>query len=188
MPKPGYKYLTTYMMSSVIYDLTVEFCQRWIPKNSRTFDQMVQAARSGKQNIAEGYSFKSLKSYIKLLGVAFGSTKELHEDYEDFLRQKKLNLWDKNNSRVRGFREFRVKWINENTLNTPKLPQIPEQAANLLITFCNQQEFLVSRQIASLEQKFINEGGYTEKLFHKRLNQKSYDNQKYPKNPNIPNY
>lgn len=171
MNQPGYKYLTTYMMATVNFDLTVEFCERWIPKNSRTRDQMTQAARSGKQNIAEGYSFKSLKSYIKLLSVAFGSTKELHEDYEDFLRQRKLMLWPKDGARVRGFREFRVRWMDESqtALNTPKLPNDPEEAANMLITFCNQQEFLLSRQIKSLEEKFVNEGGYTENLFKKRI-------------------
>jgi len=169
MSKAGYKYLTTYMMSCVISDLTVEFCKQWISKYSRTFDQMVQAARSGKQNIAEGYLFKSLKSYIRLVGVALGSIKELHEDFEDFLRQRKLPIWDKNDPRVSTFRKFRVKWINENTLNTPKLPNNPEEAANFMITLCNQQEYLLTRQIASLEQKFINEGGYSENLFKKRL-------------------
>lgn len=165
----GYKNLTVYMLSCVIYDLTVEFCNRYISKYSRTFDQMVQAARSGKQNIAEGHTFKSLKSYIKLLGVSHGSTKELHEDYEDFLRQRKLQLWRKDDTRVKVFRDFRVSWISENTLNTPNLPNNPEQAANMLITFCNLNEFLLLKLIKTLEQKFINEGGYSENLFKKRL-------------------
>ena len=79
----GYKNLITFMLSTVIHDLTVEFCNRWINKRSRTYDQMVQAARSGKQNIAEGYKQKSLKSYIKLAGVAQGSIEELMLDYQE---------------------------------------------------------------------------------------------------------
>src|SRR5579884_2956162 len=89
----GYKYLKSYQLSVVIYDLTVEFVNRYIPKNSRTCDQMTQAARSGKQNIAEGYLEKSLKMYIKLLGVARASLGELLEDYEDFARQHRLQVW-----------------------------------------------------------------------------------------------
>lgn len=167
--KGGYKNLTVYMLACIIYDLTVEFCNYWVPKNSRTHDQMVQAARSAKQNIAEGHTFKSLKSYIKLLGVSHGSTKELHEDYEDFLRQRKFQLWGKDDPKIRVFREFRVKWIDKNILNTPNLPHNPEQAANMLITFCNLNEFLLLKLIKTLEQKFINEGGYSENLFKKRL-------------------
>lgn len=187
MTKAGYKYLVTYMLACVIYDLTAEFCDHWIKKNSRTYDQMIQAARSGKQNITEGYMLKSLKGYIYLLGIAKGSTTELNEDYGDFLRQKGYQIWDKNDPRVKTFRKFRVKWINEDTLNTPKLPNDPEEATNMLITFCNQQEFLLTRQITSLEQKFINEGGYTENLLKKRLTQRNYDPKKHPKIPNYPN-
>lgn len=88
----GYKRLTTYILATVICDLNVEFIKSWISYKSRTRDQMEQAGRSGKQNIAEGYTIQSLKSYIKLLGVAVGSIKELSADYEDFLRQNQLAI------------------------------------------------------------------------------------------------
>lgn len=168
----GYKYLSSYILATVIQDLTVKFCQRYIDPRSRTTDQMIQAARSGKQNIAEGYSVQSLESYIKLLGVAEGSIRELAIDYEDYLRQHQLPTWDKNSREVRGFRAFRAVWINSNTPNTPNLPHSPEEAANMLLTFCQMDTFLMSRQLAALKEKFIREGGFRENLFKKRLEYK----------------
>lgn len=90
----GYKNLATYIFATVIYDLTVQFCRRFISSRRQT-EQMEQAARSDKSNIAEGYTFQSLETYIKLLGTACGSAKELGEDCEDFLRQRNLSLWPK---------------------------------------------------------------------------------------------
>ena len=174
MAKPGYHYLTTYMLASIIYDLTVEFCGKFLPGREylRIREQMIHAARSGRQNIAEGYEEKSLQSYIKLLGVADASLEELLLDYQDYLRQRKLPLWSKEDLRIRGFREFRVKWIDENTLNTPNLPNDPTEAANLLITLIAQATFLLAKQIKALEEKFIAEGGYRENLFKKRMDRR----------------
>lgn len=172
--KPGYKYLITYQLAVVIFDLTVEFCDRFIDKRSRTHDQMVQAGRSGKQNIAEGYLERSLKSYIKLLGVALASIGELLEDYEDFLRQRGLPQWGKEDSKVREMRGVRV--VSEpypHLLQFPHIPHDPILAANLMITLCQRATYLLKRQIESLEQKFVTEGGYTENLFKKRLEQRN---------------
>lgn len=110
MSKAGYQHLTTYMLATVIYDLTYEFCNVYLPGPAygRLRDQIIHAARSGRQNIAEGYEEKSLKSYIKLLGVARASQEELLLDYQDFLRQRKLPIWDKNHPKIREFRAFRV--------------------------------------------------------------------------------
>lgn len=164
MTEPGYKYLKTYQLATVIYDLVVEFCERFLRgfDYRRTREQMIQAARSGKQNIVEGSIFKSHKGYIKLLGISLGSFKELLEDFEDFLRQRKLPLWSKDDPRVRKIRGIRF-------IDKPDLPDIPEKAANLMITLINQETFMLDRQIKSLEEKFIQEGGYSEKLFKKRL-------------------
>jgi four helix bundle suffix protein len=174
MTQVGYKYLKTYQLSVVIYDLTVEFCERFLSGfgNRRTREQMIQAARSGKQNIAEGYQEKSLKGYIKLTGVAYASLEELLEDYRDFLRQRNLEIWVKDNPRIRVFREFRVFWDfkkSPSSPNTPILPKEPEEAANFILTLGHQASFLLNKQIKSLEEKFINEGGYTENLFKQRL-------------------
>ena len=177
MTEAGYKYLKTFQLATVIYDLTVEFCEKFLYgiDYRRMRDQMIQAARSGKQNIAEGYIEKSLKDYIRFLGFSNGSIKELTEDYEDFLRQRKLFLWDKNDPRVRGFRGLRVFGDfqstpnSQNTPNTPiRIPDNPETVANLISTFCHQASYLLSLQIKSLEEKFLKEGGYTENLYKKR--------------------
>ena len=165
----GYKYLTTYVFAVIIHDLTIVFCHRYLDRKSRTVDQMEQAARSGKQNVAEGYSLESLESYIKLLGVAFGSLKELGIDYEDFLRQKGFSIWPKHDSRVRAFREFRAFWRYPNIPNTPNLPNDPEEAANMLLTFCQMETYLLKKQIEALKKKFVSEGGFRENLFRDRL-------------------
>jgi four helix bundle protein len=94
-PHGGFRNLKSYQMAEIVYDATVKFCDRWIGRRSRTHDQMVQAARSGKQNIAEGStaSGTSKKTELKLVGVARASLEELLLDYQDFLRQRKLRLW-----------------------------------------------------------------------------------------------
>lgn len=167
----GYKYLKTFQLATIIYDLTLKFCNRYINIKSRTHDQMVQAGRSGKQNIAEGYLEKSLKMYIKLLGVSRGSFGELLEDYEDFARQNKVLLLQKERA-IREIGEIREIWANISP-DYPYIPSLPTNiatAVNLLITLLNQVNYLLDRQIASLEEKFVSEGGWSEKLFKKRLN------------------
>lgn len=101
-PHGGYQNLKSYQMSEIIYDATVAFCDRFINRRSRTHDQMVQAARSGKQNIAEGSmaSGTSRKTELKLVGVARTSLEELLLDYQDYLRQKALPLWGKDHPRA----------------------------------------------------------------------------------------
>lgn len=111
---------------------------------------------------------QSLEGYIKLAGVAEGSIKELAADYEDFLRQRGLAIWPKEDSRVRVFRGFRAVWKSPNIPNTPNLPKDPEEAANMLLTFCQMESYLLSRQIAALKEKFVKEGGFRENLFKKR--------------------
>lgn len=167
--RPGYEYLSAYMLGKVIQDLTVEFCNRYIDRKSRTHDQMVQAARSNCQNIAEGHSNPSLKGYIKLAGIAYGSNEELTKDYQDFLRQRDLPIWDKNDKKTREFRGFRVVWITPTSLNTPTLPNSPVEAANMLLTFCNLDGYLLKRLVVSLMEKHEKEGGLTEKMYTKRI-------------------
>jgi restriction system protein len=167
--RPGYEYLAAYMLGKIIQDLTVEFCNRYIDRKSRTHDQMVQAARSNCQNVAEGFSNPSLKGYIKLAGIAFGSNEELTKDYQDFLRQRNLPIWDKNDEKIEKFREFRAFWVTQTSLNTPKLPNSPVEAANMILTFCNLDGFLLKRLVASLLQKHEKEGGLTEKMYATRI-------------------
>lgn len=178
--KPGYKNLLVYKFALIIYDLTSEFCDKYISRYSRTVDQMVQAARSGKQNIVEGSLEKSLKSYIKLVGVSRASFEELLEDYFDFLRQKNLPAWDKDDERVKQIRSIRL----GDSPNLPNLPNWansanlagnPEIFANLSITLIKMECYLLDKLLKSLEEKFIREGGYTENLFKKRLDYRKYN-------------
>lgn len=148
---------------------------------------MVQAARSGKQNIVEGVgqSDTSKKGEIKLLGVAKASLEELISDFEDFLRQRKLGVWPKTDNRILEFRKLGFKLSNLGNLSDLGnlkeklvLPKKEEEAANLLLTFCHQSTYLLDRQIKSLEEKFVTEGGFSENLLKRRLAQrrKTYEN------------
>jgi len=168
---PKYKYLLTYRYSEIVHDLTAEFCNLHISKFSRTYDQMVQAARSGKQNIVEGVgqSVTSKKGELKLLGVAKASIEELITDFEDFLRQKGLEIWPKTHSKIKDFRALGILATKNYPLKLIKLPKSPLEAANLLLTLCHQLTFLLDRQISSLEEKFVREGGFSENLLRRRL-------------------
>lgn len=179
---PKYKYLLTYRYSEMIHDLTVPFCEKWIEWKSRTRDQMVQAARSGKQNIVEGIgqSHVSSSGEIKLLGVAKASLEELITDYEDILRQRNLAIWPKTDLRIMGFRELGLKLSNlrnlsdlGNLIEKPILPENVENAANLLLTFCHMTTFLLDKQIKAAETKFIEDGGFSENLLKRRLDYRS---------------
>ncbi len=173
--KAGYEYLLAYKLTVPIYDYTVVFCERWIPKNSRTTDQMVQAARSGMQNIAEGYSQESLAGYIKLSGVSHGSLEELLKDYYSFARQRKVSIWSKERV-VRELGELGEVWELLRKTKTlpdspqfPELPKDPEKAANLMITLIHQASYLIDKLIVSLKEKHQKEGGFSEKLLQSRL-------------------
>lgn len=172
----GYRNLKSFQVAEVIYDGTVRFCEKYIDRSSRTRDQMVQAARSGRQNIAEGSmaSGTSKKTELKLTGVAKASLEELLLDYEDFLRQRGLRLWPKDSTEalaVRNrFRSDASDWSDKSDwLDNP------EMAANTLICLIHQATYLLRRQMKSLEQRFLSEGGFTEKLYRIRTQAKASD-------------
>lgn len=163
----GYKKLPFFRQSEIIYDFTIEFCQIYIDKRSRTFDQMVQAARSGKQNIAEGYQQKSMEGKLKLVGVARGSLEELLNDYQDFLRQRNLVLWEKDSEKSRIVRSLVYNRYN-NYSNYKNYITSPEPAANAMICLINQTNNLLDQKLRWLEELFIKQGGFKENLFRKR--------------------
>lgn len=171
MSEGGYKSLPFFKQSEIIYDFTVEFCKLYINKTSRTYDQMTQAARSGKQNIPEGYLQKSLEGRIKLLGVSRGSFEELLNDYLDFLRQKGLKIWGKDSPKAKAVRK--LVYNNYNNYNHYKnYISSPEDAANAMICLINQTNRLLDQKLRWLEEKFVAEGGFRENLFKKRLERK----------------
>ncbi len=166
----GYRKLRSFQTAQLVYDGTVIFCDRFIEKRSRTHDQMVQAARSGVQNIAEGSmaSATSKKTELKLTGVARASLEELLLDYEDFLRQRSMRLWDKNSTEA-----LAVRNKYQSAPSDPSDPynlktSSPEAVANTLICLINQASFLLGRQMQNLEQTFLQEGGFTERLYRER--------------------
>ena len=172
-PHGGFRSLKSYQMSEIVYDGTVVFCDRWIGRRSRTHDQMVQAARSGKQNIAEGSmaSGTSKKFELKLVGVARASLEELLLDCQDFLRQRNLPLWGKDHPKSQQIR--RLAYASHRSYRTYKTyieGASAEVAANTLICLIHQTNFLLDQQLRQLEKQFLEQGGFTEKLYHARQN------------------
>jgi four helix bundle suffix protein len=171
-------------VTEIIYDGTVSFCDRFVGKRSRTHDQMVQAERSGRQNIAEGSraSATSSQTELRLVNVARASLDELLLDYEDFLRQRGLSAWEKDDPQAMEVRalgrnnpagqsdrtdrpvaEAYFRWLNHAD---------PAVVANTLICLIHQANYLLDRQIAGLEKQFIQEGGYSERLHAARLEER----------------
>lgn len=197
MPEPlipkhgGYRRLKSFQVAEVIYDLTVRFCEKYVDRFSRTRDQMVQAARSGRQNIAEGSmaSGTSKKTELKLTGVAKASLEELRLDYEDFLRQCKLPLWDRNDPRRVALIAARPATADDVAAwavsvkkglsghggragaaasTTSTLSTFPEIAANGALALIAVATALLDRQMRALAAAFEREGGFTERLYRTR--------------------
>lgn len=169
-PHGGYRELKSYQNAEIVYDATVRFCDRFVDRRSRTHDQMVQAARSGKQNIAEGSmaSGTSKKTELKLVGVARASLEELLLDYQDFLRQRSLALWEKSHPTAQAVRRLVYKTDNSYTTYKNLVESEAETAANALVCLIHQTNYLLDRQLRQLEQQFLEEGGFTEKLYRAR--------------------
>jgi len=197
----GYRKLKSFQMAQVIYDITVRFCDRYVEKRSRTHDQMVQAARSGVQNIAEGSqaSGTSKKTELKLTNVARASLEELRLDYEDFLRQRGLPIWNRDDSRRQALIDRRcatadevAQWVKEahdrrrsgqsgphgQKLFTPSTKPtqstFPELAANAALVLLAVSCSLLDRQLAAQAKVFETEGGFTERLYRVRSEKRSF--------------
>ena len=171
-PHGGYRELKSYQNAEIVYDATVKFCDRLVDRRSLTHDQMVQAARSGKQNIAEGSmaSGTSKKTELKLVGVARASLEELLLDFEDFLRQRGLAVWGKDHPTAQVVRKLVYRTNRSYETYKPYVEDAPpEVAANTLICLINQTNYLLDQQLRQLEQQFLEEGGFTEKLYRTRL-------------------
>jgi four helix bundle suffix protein len=194
-PHGGYRKLKSFQIAQLVYDVTVRFCDRYIEKRSRTHDQMVQAARSGVQNIAEGSqaSGTSKKTELKLTNVARASLEELRLDYEDFLRQRGLPLWDREDSRRKELVAQRcatadevAAWVKEqqqkhghnglhgldgqstSPMSSTASMNYPEIAANATLTLIAVACSLLDRQLAAQAVTFEKEGGFTERLYRMR--------------------
>ncbi|MBI5762110.1 MAG: four helix bundle protein [Planctomycetes bacterium] len=174
----GYRRLKSFQQAELVYDATVRFCERFIDKRSRTTDQMVQAARSGRQNIAEASqaSGTSKKTELKLVGVARASLEELLLDYEDFLRQRGMPLWAKDSREAVFVRKLASKKDRSyETYRTYIETRPSEVVANILICLIHQANYLLDQQLRGLEKEFLEKGGFTERLYHMRKARKNQD-------------
>ncbi len=171
----GYQNLLSYQKAEIVYDATVYFCDRYIDRRSRTHDQMVQAARSGKQNIVEGSmaSGTSKEMEIKLTNVARASLEELLADYRDFLRTRGAVLWDKNSREAQFVRKLGNGENGTQGSYETYRPYIetrpPEVVANIIICLIHQTNYLLDRLLKQLEQAFLKEGGLRERMTRARL-------------------
>jgi four helix bundle suffix protein len=171
-PRGNYRGLLSYQKAEVIYDITYRFCQRFFAKGDRTIDQMIQAARSGKQNIAEGgkAALTSSESEIKLTNVARASLEELLVDYQDFLRVRNLRLWNKDSKEA----QF-VRALGRQADDTYERYRVfcetrpAEVVANIAICLIHQTNYLLDRYLRQLEVQFVRDGGIRERMTRARL-------------------
>jgi len=171
-PHGGYTNLLTYRKAEIIYDATVKFCARFLEKRDRTIDQMVQAARSGKQNIVEGsmVSGTSKEGELKLTGVARASLEELLTDYRDFLRTRNMHLWDKESNESLEIRNLgKSKDATYASFKNYIEVSPAEVAANVIICLIHQANYLLNRQLMALEKDFLEHGGLRERMTRARL-------------------
>ena len=167
----NYKNLHFYQKSDVLYQLTCIFCQRFLPLcGDRTVDQMVQAARSCKQNIVEGSEdgATSSETEIKLINVARSSNDELREDYEDYIKKHNLTLWEPGHKRFKPMQEY----TRQHNALEDYLPYaekwLSEEFANICLTLCYQVDAMMNRYLKRLEKQFVEQGGIKERMYAAR--------------------
>jgi four helix bundle suffix protein len=175
LPHGGYRRLRSWQSAEIVYDATVVFCDRFIERGSRTRDQMIQAARSGVQNIAEGSmaAATSKKTEMTLTSVARGSLEELLGDYRGYLRQRELGEWDSNSAEALAVRA-RYKSIARGQKDPYGVRDADAgTAANTLICLVQQTSYLLGRQLEALDRQFLDEGGFGERMFRLRRERNS---------------
>jgi len=171
-PHGNYAELLSYQKAEVVYDLTFRFCQRFLAKGDRTIDQMVQAARSGKQNIVEGSkaSVTSKETEIKLTNVARSSLEELLKDYCDFLRVRDLKLWAKDSEQAQYVRRLGNRpHVTYEAFREFCETRPAEVVANIALCLIHQTNYLLDQQMRRLERDFVVEGGLRERMTRARL-------------------
>ena len=188
LPSDGYKKLKSFKLARLIYDITVHFVELYIPAKSRTCDQMVQAARSGVQNIAEGsvIAATSAKLEINLYNVARGSLEELKLDYQDYLRQNNEKIWQKNSPlydefirrKIAAAVEFKsfIEWaenIQPQSVNIRKIPYKSVLVANAVLLLIDTVTYFLKKQMDAKIKTFVANGGFSENMLHARLDNRN---------------
>ena len=182
-PHGGYQNLLSYQKAQIVFDATVYFCGRFLDKRDRTYDQMIQAVRSGKQNIVEGSmaSGTSKESEIKLTNVARASLEELLTDYRDFLRTRRLAEWPKDHRYTRRLRDLnRLPNATYETFRKGIENPDPATCANVIIGLIRVATYLLDRQLKHLEKAFVEEGGLRERMTRARLAQRAKASRRQP--------
>ena len=197
LPQHGhYRHLRVYQVTEMIYDITFYFTQHYLQKGDRTIDQMVQAARSGKQNIAEGNqaAATSSETEIKLTNVAKASLEELLDDYEDYLRVRNLPQWGNLHPRYEKMRQYAKSEQIKNNYAQVVQKMNDEEIANLSITLIHQATYMLHKLLITMQERFVTEGGIKERMFQARVNyrnsqnhQSYQNNQSNQSNPNTLN-
>lgn len=197
-----YRNLRVYKVAEIIYDITYYFANKYLRMGDRTIDQMIQAARSGKQNIAEGNqaAVTSSETEIKLTNVAKASLEELLDDYEDYLRVRNLQQWGKLHPRYEKMRQYARSENIYKDYADKIIHMNDEEIANLSITLIHQANFMLHKLLMTMQERFVKEGGIRERMFHCRSNYRKLQNnqnnqitpnnqsiQSFPNSPNIPN-
>lgn len=170
----GIESTLVYWLAVEIFNLTNIFCERYVDRKSRTYDQMVQAARSCKQNLVEGSLENSAESNLKLTGISRASFGELVEDYKDFLWKNNFKLWEKNDPRVLRLRGILINphethGSHDSHESNGIAFSDAEAFANLMITLCTKEGFLMDKFLEGIKQRFVREGGFKENLFKERM-------------------
>ena len=180
----NYKKLLSYQKSDVIFQLTYYFCHNYLQRGDRTIDQMIQAARSGKQNIIEGSmaSSTSVKTELKLVNVAKASLQELLEDYEDYLKTRGHRQWEEGSAEYEAMRRLGREHNDSEFFMNLAQSRPPETIANMAIILIKQADYLLHKQLQRLSDDFIKEGGFSERMTRMR---KSYRNSYPPKESNV---
>lgn len=163
--------LRLYKKSDALYQFTVVFCRRFLPTyGDRTVDQMIQAARSGKQNIVEGSEDgkTSTEMELKLINVARASISELREDYKDFITSHNLPVWETSHPRFQGLQEFTKQHNEWDDYEKPAETWTQEEMANIGLTLCYQMDTMINRYLNKLEKIFVEEGGIKERMYKAR--------------------
>jgi len=174
-PHGGYRRLLSYRKAEIVYDATVHFCDRFVDRRDRTRDQMIQAARSGKQNIIEGSqaSGTSKEAEIKLTNVARASLEELLADYRDFLRTHGIEEWNKDHPYAKRLRLLnREPGAGYDTLKNGIEHPDPAICANVIIGLIKVATYLLDRQIQQLEKDFVEHGGLRERMTRARIKER----------------
>lgn len=177
IPHSGnYRKLLSYQKSDMIFRLTYYFCNKFLSKGDRTVDQMIQAARSGKQNIVEGCAAASTssKTEIKLVNVAKASLKELLEDYQDFLKTRELQQWQKESREYEAMRRLGREHNDADFFMRLVETRPPGTIANMAIILINQADYLLFRQLERLSKDFLKNGGFSERMAELRRKKRGY--------------